>query len=51
MTFNTTPWWQHGIIYQIYPRSFKDSNWLCLIAWHCPVVNFAIFCLKLRNAT
>ena len=26
MIFNTTPWWQHGIIYQIYPRSFKDSN-------------------------
>ncbi len=24
--FNTSPWWQHGIIYQIYPRSFKDSN-------------------------
>jgi alpha-glucosidase len=26
MMFNTSPWWQHGIIYQIYPRSFKDSN-------------------------
>src|ERR1051326_5438380 len=26
MMFNLSPWWQHGIIYQIYPRSFKDSN-------------------------
>jgi glycosidase len=22
----TTPWWQAGVIYQIYPRSFQDTN-------------------------
>ncbi|MBR1147320.1 alpha-amylase family glycosyl hydrolase [Bradyrhizobium sp. AUGA SZCCT0431] len=22
----TTPWWQNGVIYQIYPRSFQDTN-------------------------
>lgn len=23
---NEEPWWHHAVIYQIYPRSFKDSN-------------------------
>ena len=22
----TSPWWERGVIYQIYPRSFQDSN-------------------------
>jgi hypothetical protein len=22
----TSPWWQRGVIYQIYPRSFQDCN-------------------------
>ena len=21
-----TPWWQQAVIYQIYPKSFQDSN-------------------------
>ena len=23
---NAHPWWKHGVIYQIYPRSFQDTN-------------------------
>jgi len=22
----TAPWWKHAVVYQIYPRSFKDTN-------------------------
>lgn len=26
MTYQSQPWWQKGVVYQIYPRSFQDSN-------------------------
>jgi alpha-glucosidase len=25
-THSADPWWKHAVIYEIYPRSFGDSN-------------------------
>lgn len=26
MAITTHPWWKEGVVYQIYPASYKDSN-------------------------
>jgi alpha-glucosidase len=26
MTMQPETWWQHGVVYQVYPRSFRDAN-------------------------